>query len=295
MAEKVKGLMVTLDKAKQGANKALFDFEAELKSLQCEVDALEETTTGLRTKLVLTQAQLSLTKEDVQRRQEREEKLQAELMTAKTEMAIMQKTQKDLEGQLAAASSSCKAMAAALKGEIYAVYDGCMVQLSSSEEVVRRLWEHRQNPLQYFLERKHRGVLASAFACLHEHVEEGRELRRKAVCTDVDLCLRQTLKDLAELSEDLMCNALAEKVLKALVKHGAAGEVVMRLMKGVMVTAIEGWRTQSMQGRIMKVKACKTVQSLINGAMNLESKIKRFLWCKLQEQKSFMKHTFSPV
>ena len=48
MAEKVKRLMVTLDKAKQGANKALFDFEAELKSLQCEVDVLEETTTGLR-------------------------------------------------------------------------------------------------------------------------------------------------------------------------------------------------------------------------------------------------------
>ena len=116
MAEKVKRLMVTLDKAKQGANKALSDFEAELKSLQCEVDALEETTTGLRTKLVLTQAQLSLTKEEVQRRQEREEKLQAELMTAKTEMAVMQNTQKDLEGQLAAASSSCKAMTAALKG-----------------------------------------------------------------------------------------------------------------------------------------------------------------------------------
>ena len=33
----------------------------------------------------------------------------------------------------------------------------------------------------------------------------------------------------------------------------------------------------------MKVKPCKTVQSLINGAMNLESKIKRFSWCKLQE------------
>ena len=96
------------------------------------------------------------------------------------------------------------------------------------------------------------------------------------MCTDVDLCLEQTLKDLAELSEDLVRNALAEKVLKALVKHGAAGEVVMRLMKGVMVTAIEGWRTQSIQGRIMKVKACKTVQSLINGVMNLESKIKRF-------------------
>ena len=67
------------------------------------------------------------------------------------------------------------------------------------------------------------------------------------MCTDVDLCLEQTLKDLAELSEDLVRNALAEKVLKALVKHGAAGEVVMRLMKGVMVTAIEGWRTQSIQ------------------------------------------------
>ena len=132
MAEKVKRLMVTLDKAKQGANKALSDFEAELKSLQCEVDVLEETTTGLRTKLVLTQAQLSLTKEEVQRRQEREEKLQAELMTAKTEMAVMQNTQKDLEGQLAAASSSCKAMTAALKGEMYAVYGDCMVQLSSS-------------------------------------------------------------------------------------------------------------------------------------------------------------------
>ena len=51
MAEKVKGLMVNLDKAKQGANKALFDFEAELKSLQSELDALEGTTTWMRTKL----------------------------------------------------------------------------------------------------------------------------------------------------------------------------------------------------------------------------------------------------
>ena len=135
----MKRLMVDLDKAKQGSNKALLDFEAELKSLQSEVDALEEKTTGMRTKLVLTQAQLSLTKEDVQRRQEREEKLQAELMTAKTEMEVMQNTQKDLEGQLATASSSCKAMTAALKGEMYAVYEDCMVQLCSSEEVVRRL------------------------------------------------------------------------------------------------------------------------------------------------------------
>ena len=62
-------------------------------------------------------------------------------MTAKTEMEVMQNTQKDLnlEGQLATASSSCKAMTAALKGEMYAIYDDCMVQLCSSEEVVRRL------------------------------------------------------------------------------------------------------------------------------------------------------------
>ena len=91
MTEEVKRLMVNLDKAKHGANKALLDFEAELKSIQSEVDALEETTTGMRTKLVLTQAQLSLTKEDVQHRQEREEKLQAELMTAKAEMEVMQR------------------------------------------------------------------------------------------------------------------------------------------------------------------------------------------------------------
>jgi hypothetical protein len=216
MVEKVKGLMVGLDKAKQDANKALVDFEAELKLLQSEVDALEETTTDMRTKLLFTQAQLSLTTEDVQRCQEREEKLQAELMTAKTEMQLMKDRQKDLEGQLAAASSSCKAMTEALKGEMFAVYEDCMLQLSSSEEVVRRLSEHSQKQVQYFLERKEHGVLASAFECLREHVEEERELMRKAVCTDVDRCLEQTLKELAELSEDLVRNSLAEKANKAL-------------------------------------------------------------------------------
>jgi hypothetical protein len=47
-------------------------------------------------------------------------------------------------------------------------------------------------------------------------VEEERELMRKAVCTDVDRCLEQTLKELAELSEDLVRNSLAEKANKAL-------------------------------------------------------------------------------
>ena len=88
-------------------------------------------------------------------------------------------------------------------------------ELINTIEIIRNFWK----------ESKCESVIFAVLMGLVQDIQSKRQSKSKpndAVCTDADHYIEQTIKDLAELSEDVLRSALADKVAKAMAKHGSA-------------------------------------------------------------------------
>jgi len=88
-------------------------------------------------------------------------------------------------------------------------------ELIHTTDIIRHFWK----------ESKCESVILAVLMGLVQDIQSKRESSSKphdAVCTHAGHYIEQTIQDLAELSEDVLRSALAEKVANTVAKHGAA-------------------------------------------------------------------------
>jgi hypothetical protein len=98
-----------------------------------------------------------------------------------------------------------------------------MPELTHITDMIRHFWK----------ESECESVITAVLMGLLQDVQSKRESNRVPLSSDVDRVREQTLMDLAGLQEDVLRSAMADKMAKAVVKHGAAVKTSLeRLEKG---------------------------------------------------------------
>ena len=228
----IEELMYNMNNDSKNGAKALAEVAAELytviegdlESFESNVDSLDGETNDLRTKLHLTQAQLSLVEEDVKRILEREVRKEAELELAKA-------VTKDLEERLAAAASSCSSSIEGMKIELHSAaeengtimasclqmntdMDDLNLTLDDASKEIRRL----QDELEH-CSRRSSSYEIQAHALLKkkklkleqdlfkEKASRDDELKKKAYIMEIE----ETIKELEQLLDVVMYKVSSSK------------------------------------------------------------------------------------